>query len=201
MGVTVTSLIGLSAVTVGSVLTSRYAKSESYFQSVQTARSAMTKIQSQFRGAQLVTQVSPTQVSVWRDLNGDGQVNPSEMVLLTCSGGTIRQYQIVYPVGMSAATKLILDASTSLSIAVEQPASTASTIQNGPYSTSKVVAANVAEFSVSADASPPMSRMVTISVTSGQGSDAVTIRSVAALRGDKTGRVAVVEGHYALAGS
>ena len=201
LGAVVTSLIGLSVVTVGGALTSRYDKSETYYQSVQAARSSLSKVQAQFHAAQLVTQVSPSQITLWGDAGGDGQINPGELVVLTYSGGTIRQYHVVYPGGLSEALKAVLDAPISLSTAVEQPNTLASQLASALYGTSKVLASDVTAFSVSADVPPPMTRIVTLSVTTGTGPDAVTVRSVAALRGDKTGSVAWVNGHYALAGS
>jgi len=199
LGVTVTALVGVSAATVGSTLSTRYQKSEDYYQSLQTARVALGKLQSLFRSAQLVTQVSPTQIMAWREADGaNGQVNPSELVVLTYSDGTICQSQIAYPAGIATDVKTVLDAPVSLASAVEQPASTTSTLASSPYWTSRVVASNVAAFSVSGDAAVPMSRMVTITVTSGQGASAVTLRSAACLRGGRTDRVATVGGHYAL---
>jgi type II secretory pathway component PulJ len=202
LGVSITALIGLSSVTLGSVLTSHYSRTQEYYQAVQVARIALMRLQTQFRGAQLVTQVSASQIIVWREPNSaDGQINPSELILLTYSGGTIRQYQIVYPPDLSAAMRQALDAPVSLGSVVEQPAAWAVTIQSSWYATSKVLATNLSGLSVSADVAVPMTRMVTISLTSGQGQSAATLRSATWLRADKTGSVALVGGHYALAGS
>jgi type II secretory pathway component PulJ len=202
LGVGFTALIGLSAVTLGSVLTSHYSRSQEYYQAVQTVRIALMRLQSEFRSAQLVTQVSASQILLWREPNSaDGQINPSELVLLAYAGGVIRQYQIVYPSSMSAYMRQVLDAPVSLGSVVEQPASWAATIQSNWYVTNKVQAANLTGFSVTADAAVPLSRMVTISVSCGQGSSAATLRSATRLRADKTGSVAIVGGYYALAGS
>jgi type II secretory pathway component PulJ len=202
LGVSITALIGLSAVTLGSVLTSQYSRSQDYYQAVQNVRVAMMKVQADFRGAQLITQISHSQVILWRESDSaDGQVNPSELVLLTYSGGTIRRYQIVFPANLSAFWRTILDYPISLGDVVEQPASYAYSIQTGWYSTTKVLAAGITSFSVAADAAVPMSKMVTITLSSGQGQSAATLRSATSLRADKTGSVALVGGHYALAGS
>ncbi len=202
LGMSITALIGLSSVTVGSVLTSRYSHTQDYYEAVQTARIAVMRLQSQFRSAQLAAQVSASQVLLWRESNtADGQINPSELVLLTYSGGVIRQYQIVYPPSVPPAWRQILDAPVSLGSVVEQPATWASNIQGSGYVASKAVATNITGLSVSPDVAVPMTRAVTISVTSGSGASAVTLRSAAKLRADKTGCVAIAGGHYALAGS
>jgi type II secretory pathway component PulJ len=202
LGVSVTALIGLATVTLGSVLTSHYSRSQAYYQAVQTVRIAMMRLQADFRGAQLVTQVSSSQIILWREPNSaDGQINPSELVLLTYSGGTIRRYQIVFPPDLPLLWRLSLDAPVSLGNVVEQPATWANSIQNSWYCNSKVLATNVTDLSVTADAAAPMTAVVTISVTSGQGLSSATLRSATRLRGDKTGSVALVGGHYALVGS
>jgi type II secretory pathway component PulJ len=202
LGVSITALIGLSAVTMGSVLTTHYSQSQDYYQAVQTVRIAMMRLQANFRGAQLAAQVSPSQIILWREPNSaDGQINPSELVLLTYSGGQIVQSQIVYPSNLPAIWRSLLDAPVSLGSVVEQPASWAASIQGGWYSTSKVLATGITTFSVAADAAVPMTRMVTISLSSGQGQSTATLRSATSLRADKTGSVALVGGHYALVGS
>jgi hypothetical protein len=200
LGVTVTTLIGLSAVTVGSTLSSRYAKSEEYYSNLQTARVGMGTMQSLVRGAQLVTQASSTQVLLWKEANnGDGQLNPSELVLLNISGGTVKRDQIMWGTDwLSQLFKLIFDQPVSLGTVVENFNWWSYVVDNSIITQSRTVANGVSSLNISLDVAPPMSRKATITITCGTGKNAVTLRSTASLRGDRTGCVATVGGHYAL---
>jgi hypothetical protein len=201
LGLTITSIIGLTAVTMAGVLSSRYSQSEAYFQSLQSARVALGKVQSQIRGAQLVTQLTSNKLMLWNaSLNGDGKIHPADLVLLSYANGQITQSQLQYPDGWPTWLKTLLNLPVELDWIVTFPGVWDWWLAAGWFSSNKTLSTGVTGFSLSGDAAAPVSRTMSIQVTCGQGASAVTLRSCVGMRGDRTGSVALVGGDYKLLG-
>ena len=187
IGIAITALVGLSVSTVASVLSGTYCRSEEFHRFVQSARIATLNIQSQVRKAHLITEVSPERMMIWREpAGGDGQINPSELVLILYypNEDEIKQYQVVLPEWMSPEVRLLEDAPVELADLVAQPAFWADVVRLNSYSQCRVLASGITDFSLSGSAPAPMTRLVTSHVTAGQGVRAVHLRGSAAARAD-----------------
>jgi hypothetical protein len=201
LGMSITAVIGLSAAGVSRALSAKYTQGEDYYTSLQSTRIAMLRLRNLLQGSHLVTEATNTRLMMWYEPpGGDGQINLSELILIqyTSSDQTLCQYQVVFPVTMPPAQRLLLDTQIPLGNMVEQPDSWASTVRNNAYTQTTVLAGNIASFRAVADDSAPLTKMLSLYLTSGTGNGLFSLRGAACLRGDRTGRVGIVGGHYAL---
>ena len=189
MAVTITAIIGLAAAGVSSVLSSAYAHGENHYGNVATARNAMRQIQDFARKAQLVTAVNNARTSVayWMgDSNEDENLNLLEFRVLRYEA-EIRQiieYRVTFPEEWSQATidahnqTIQLGAASSISHMETK-------VVGSLYCEARVVAGDVSSFAVTLLPEAPSTKLVQIKFTAGSGDSSLTLRSAAALRGDK----------------
>jgi prepilin-type N-terminal cleavage/methylation domain-containing protein len=200
IAMTITAVTGLSVAGVTMALGEANDHGQDFYQSVQTGRSAVMKIQAIVRGAKLVTASTGTSLVLWlEDANGDGQVNLSETVLLTfdAESGEIRFYRVAFPETMDQATRQALDVTKPL-VDIMNISGVTDTITGNAYNDLTVLATDVTAFSVSVWPAVPLTRLVRFQLTVGTGSSAVTLRSAASTRAGATGYVQVVENEYVL---
>ena len=200
IAMTITAMIGLSVAGVSMVLGDATEYGENFYQSVQTARNVVMKIQKTIRSAKLVTASSSTAMVLWADdTNGDGQINLSETVLLSCdtTSGQIRLNRVVFPATMSAQTRAALDVTKTLADLASVNTVT-SLITGNAYNTTTVLATDVAAGQFGVWPTAPLSHLVRFQLTVGTGDSAVTLRSAAATRAGLTSRVQMAGNVYVL---
>jgi len=191
LGMAVTSLIGLSAATASSVFGGRYSQSEEYSESVQASRTALRRMRTLVCGAQLILYADANQMLLWREQGvGDGLINRTELVVLTWADGNLAQ------------TQTTVSAMVSLNAVMQAPAGTITGILSNGNTSTSLLASNLTGVTVSLNTAAPWSTEAAIGISSGRGTGAATLRSVASLRsGGRTGTVTYVGGKYYLAGS
>lgn len=202
MASAITSIIALGTAGVASVLSTAHAHSEAHYGSIETARSAMRRVQRVLQSAQLIAAVHQADMSViyWAgDENSDGRINVLETRFLEYDSvaGEIREHWAVFPDQWSQVT---INANN---VAISLEDLTTMTLESVPetisiYLTSLVLASNVSNFSISASPGPPMSTLIQVELTVGSGQGAMTLRSAAALRAEQTALVGQADGDYVL---
>lgn len=203
LGMSITAVIGLSAAGVSRALSAKYTQGEDYYTSLQSTRIAMVRLRNLLQGSHLVTEATNTRLMVWYEPpGGDGQINLSELILIqyTSSDQTLRQYHVVFPATWPAWLRSLYDTQISLDSLVTFPNYWASQVAGNLLGLTQttVLAGNIASFRTVADHSVPMTKMLSLYLTSGTGNGLFSLRNAAALRADRTGRVGIVGGHYAL---
>ncbi len=192
VGMVVTSLVGLSAATASNVFGSRYCRSEESFESVQAARTALRRMSTAVCGSQLLLYVDANRMLLWREEGvGDGQIQKGELVVLAWSDGNLAQTSIV------SSGK---DSSVALKDVMDKPGDFIRDVLKDGQST--VLASRLTGLTVALNTAAPMTTLATISVSSGRGTGAVSMRIAASLRGGgRTSMVTYTGGKYYLSGS
>ena len=193
MAMVVTLIIGLAVATVSRTLSFAHAQSERCYGAIQTARHAMRRIQLDLQKAQLITAVAvdSRRLLCWTgDENGDKEINLSELVILSYVTETdeMVERQVVFPDTMPQATRDALDEPFTLQEATNL-LSMAPRIRNDAYCRTLLLGANVHEGRFSAQPAPPLSTLVSVRITVGEGDQSLTLRSAARLRADVTEHV------------
>jgi len=196
IAITITAITGLSVAGATIALSQAHQDTANFYQSLQTARSAMIRIQKAVNKAELITACTSTVIILWADdTNNDGKINVDELLVLALDAESrqITLYRLVFPTGLAAALNVeaaladLTDASTVTKM-----------LTDSEYDTSTVLATDVTDFCLTASPAPPMTVMVGIRLTVGVGTTQITLRSAAAPRAAKTARVSLVEGKLTL---
>lgn len=191
MTITVITSLAVAGATVA--ISKAHAGSEDFYQSLQTGRYSMFKIQSTVQKAKLITFCSPSSILLWLDdTNNDGTGNMDELGFITHAANEVRFYRLAFPANMVA-----LNTTVPLSQAVSST-SLISQITASAYAPPTVLATDVTSVNFSATPSPPMATLVKITLTVGTGNEAMTLRSAAATRAGATGKVGISDGQYVL---
>jgi len=201
MAIAITAVTGLSIAGAAITFSSAQEYSREFYGNIQTARTAMMRIQRLVRSCLLVTSLDGTSMILWaNDANEDGRINPSETVCLEWDyeTGEIRLLRIAYPAGMSSEMLLALDMEKPLETFANRHQAE-SEIFSSTYVATTVLATDVTSFSVTAKPSAPLARLVRIQMTVGSGTRAVTLRSAANTRADRTAWVGIADGNFVLA--
>jgi len=203
MGISVTMTIGLAVAGVSVALSSAHAHSNQCYHAIETARGAMRRVQLNLQKAQLITAIGidNRRLLCWTgDENEDKEINVSELVLLVYATETdeMVERQVVFPSGMAQATRDALDEvftlETCTDLSVMGPR-----IRNDAYCRTLLLGTNVQEVRFVADPAAPLSMLVSVRITVGEGDQSLTLRSAARLRADMTEHVATADGDWVLA--
>lgn len=201
IGMTITALVGLSTGAVSRVLSGNYSQSQNYYQSLQNARVAMMRIESEVRQAKLVTEAATGELMLWQEpAGGDGYINLSELRCIAVEGNHVSAYSVVFPAWWPAYWKQLMDSQIDLQSLLDSPAAWASSIINYSYTVKTRLADNITSFSTAADPAAPLATLVTVKVSSGSGATACGLRSTVCLRNDRTSSVARAGSDYVLMG-
>jgi prepilin-type N-terminal cleavage/methylation domain-containing protein len=194
LAMAITAITGLSVAVATVALSRAHEDTEGFYQSLQTARSAMMRIQRAVQGAKLVTACSGPMLVLWfDDANANGKIDADEVlvVVFDTAAEEVRFCQKVFPAGVHDALNVevplydLLDASAVVS-----------NVTSSAYAQTMVVATDTSGFFAAASPAPPMSKRVDLTLSVGDSKNAITLRSSATPRGGKTGRVAIVDGKY-----
>jgi len=202
MAIAITSIIALAVVGAGMALSSAYAHSQDYSQSIQTGRVASLKIQSTLRMAKLITAAGghgDYKLVAWaKDPNGDSKINVSELAMLTCdpNAQVIVEHTVVFP---TPALATLLDSTVLLETAMDVTAvQTMMEVTYGAYHRKEVLADRVISADISVDQPPPMTRMVKFQLGVGDSNRSITLYAGGTLRADMTSHVGMSGGKYVL---
>jgi len=201
ISISITAIIGASVAGMSLALSTAYANSQGVYDNIQTGRSTMMRIQRALNRARLVTFADQGTLIYWsRDADGDERINISELVAISYDqdAGTLTSCQVVFPDTMNPAARDALDKPVSLSEAMS--ADIVGTIDRNANCTERILSESVRAFEVSAAPACPMARLVRLKITIEHDGKALTVRSAASLRSDKTGDVQMIGEAYLLSG-
>lgn len=198
MAMAITSLIGLSVVSVAGVLSHAHSHTDSIVEAIQSGRLAMMRMDADIRKAGLITATNGDELAFWTgDANEDQQINVDEIVLIQATAAqTIERLQVVFPDSMSAELRDALNVPKSLAELADTD-DVRDLLEEATYSAylcRHVLAADVSSFEVVTDADPPMSRLVLMRLATGQATQQISLTNSARLRADKTGSIEWSEG-------
>lgn len=202
IGVAITSLVGLSVAGLSFGLSNAYESNDNYYQSLQTARSAMRAVQSALRKSKLVVGTTETDLLLWvNDEDESDTINASELLLLRWdnSSGELREHRIDLD-ALSDFDRALFDVEVALNTTVISPQSVTSWMRNHIYAQSRVLAEEITNFQATGQSAAPMTRLLKINISSGAAGNEVALRSVVKIRADATDQVSMVGGAYFLDG-
>jgi len=200
VSMSITAVIGASVAGMSVALSSAYANSQGVYENIQTGRSIMMRIQRELNRARLVAFADQGMLVFWsRDANNDGRINISELVVISHDDttGALTSRQVVFPDTMNPAEREALD--NPIDLVEGMSADIAGTIDRNANGAERILGDCVTAFEVSALPACPMARLVRLKITIEQDGKALTVRSAASLRADKTAEVQTSDGVYVLA--
>lgn len=196
IAITITAITGLSVAGATIALSRAHADTEGFYQSLQTARSAMMRIQRTVQGSKLITACTGTVLVLWvDDTNGNGVINANEIVIIAFDS-TAREVRVsrkVFPEAVADAlnVEVPLDPLTDVGTAIPL-------VLPSAYAQTVVLATDASDFFSAASPPPPMSARVDLRLSVGTGQNLITLRTSATTRGGRTANVDVVNGDYVL---
>ena len=190
MAISITSLIGLAVAGASTALSSAHAHSQSQYDSTQTARVAMRQIQYSLQRARLVTAVGSNgnALAYWvGDENNDGTISLLELRVLRYNPDSrnITEYSVQYPASWA---EWLVD-SWNWDVTLAEAMSMALMewwVAGWSYCSGRTLADDVQAFKASLDQRTPLGTLARVEFTVGDGDQATTLRSAAALRADMT---------------
>lgn len=196
IAMTITAITGLAVAAATVALTRAHQETEGFYRSLQTARSAMLRIQRTVQGSKLITASTTHVVVLWfADINENRRINAEEVMLLIFDPNDreIRVVHKVFPEAVRDAmnVEVLLDTLTSVGLAKSE-------VLPSPYAQTTVLASDATDFCALTTPGPPLATRVDILLSVGSGRGLVTLRSSAAPRGPKTAQVEFYEGEYIL---
>ena len=196
MAVTITAIIGLAVAGATIALSRAYQDTEEFYQSLQTARSAMLRIQRTVQGSKLITACPGTILVLWvDDTNGNGNINADEVLVLVfdTAAQEVRLCRKVFPDALKPALNVevplydLIDANAVLS-----------NVSGSAYVQTIVLANDTTDFYATASPAPPLAKRVDLYLSVGTDKNVMALRSAATTRGPKTAQVQVVDSQYVL---
>jgi hypothetical protein len=200
LAMAILALIGLAIAGVAFALTGAYSNSQDYYQCLQTSRITSMRIQADLRKAKLIASASSDSLVLWDgDVNGDGNINLSEIVILdwNSSAKQLWDERVVYPASMDAATKAALDISVPLSTLTDV-AGAKTYLRARQYYQCTTLATGVTSMQFAVTPAAPLSVMATGHMTITEGRKSLSMSLSASLRADSTEDVDDDDGVYTL---
>lgn len=200
LGMAITVVIGGAVATLAAALSSAHAATENYHASLQTGRMSLRRVQGAVRTSKLILAVAPDTAVLWAgDANADGQINPSELLVLLydAEAAELQELARQYPDGMGADVQAALEQSLPLNSLTNADA-TRSAASNDAHVKRCVLAENVTSATFEAKPDGPLARVLYVEMQIGEGDHALTLRSAAAPRAPCTDRVRLTDNGYTL---
>ena len=144
MAMAITAITGLSVAGATVALSRAHQDTEGFYQSLQTARSAMMRIQRSIQGAKLVTACTGTTLVLWaNDTNGNGTIDADEVLLLVFDTASRQSpdSQQVFPDAVKAALNVEVPLST-----LTDAATVVAQIVPSTYAQTIVLASDASDF-------------------------------------------------------
>ncbi len=203
IGVSITSMVGLTVAGASMVLSNAHLQSEQYYDCLQSGRVAMRWIESDIRRSSLVTGIQGG-LMLWEgDTNGDEQINLSELTLITHdpNSGELMRSRAVFPAGMTSQEVTAINPQFPLHQLVESADAMASWIASNAYVETMTLASNIKMIKIQPAQTPPMTTRLNIVLIATQGEEQMALGSAACLRADRTGDVFLASGQFILTNS
>jgi type II secretory pathway pseudopilin PulG len=189
IALSITSIVGLAVTGAATMLSAGHAHTETEYESLETARSALRAVQKSIRNACLLNcSMGEDGVAYWcGDENGDNQINIGEMRVIAydSTSGEVRLYWTSFPNEWPDWFRDLMNSSMSLMEASDQ-GTLDSSLLNHTCVTHRVLASNVASFLICPVGTGPLAEMARMEITVGDDSRPVTMRSAATLRAPGT---------------
>ena len=199
VGLSLMSLVGLTAATLASGLANAYRQTDGMDQSVQAARLAMMNVEALVRKSKLVLARNTTHLALWTaDTNGDGQINLDEVALIRFDDreGVVYSEQVAFPSSTPASVAAALNETMDLA-----DLSNANKVRKGlnhvslaNYLSRVTLAEDVSHFQVKTDEKPPYTKLVALQISVGPEAQQVALYNAVALRADAVDSVFKVDG-------
>lgn len=202
VAISITAMIALSAAGVSMVLSRAYADSRQSYSSLQTARSVIMRIRREISQAKLITSVTPGTVVYWQaDLNGDGQINISELAVIEFDSEQqlLLAHKVVFPDSMDADTQAAFDVKVPLQNAVNSTVE--NLIRNNIRSVSRILGTGITSFTATATPDCPRAQLLSVRIATGHGISAVIMQTAVAVRASRIWDIAMADGQYVLLGT
>jgi len=200
IGMTVTAVIGLCVAGVSMAISTGHAEGQEYGEYVQSARMGVMRVGRELRQASLVTAYDSNTLILWGgDTNRNGDINLDELVSVSydASEKQIVKYQKHFPSNWPDWFVALLNLNVDLDD-VDNANSVETYLRYGLLAESTVLATDVMSFDVTAAPAAPLSRLVNVRFTVGDGGRSLTVSSAMKLRADKTRRVYLNGNRYFL---
>lgn len=196
IAMTITAITGLAVAGATIALTRAHQETEGFYQSLQTARSAMLRIQRTVQEAKLITASTTHVVALWfADINENRLINAEEVMLLIFDPND-REVRVVHKV-FPEAVRDAMNIEVPLSTLTDVP-SAESQVLPSAYAQTIVLASDATDFCALATPGPPLATRLDVLLSVGSDRGLVTLRSSAAPRGPRTAHVEFYEGEYIL---
>lgn len=199
LAISITAVIGLAAAGVAAALSSAHAQTSEMSQSIQSARTAMMRLQTLARKARLAPNCSGSQAVLWTgDGNCDGHINLAELVYVeyTPDDQMVRQWTVEFPADMALATRRALDVSVLLQqvVGAAYVRSLMSQAVYGSYLKKDILAVDVEDFSVQGEGPAPLTDVVRMSLSVGPANQRIALNNMVTLRSDVIDNVDMIDG-------
>ena len=201
LALSITAITGLAAAGVSVALANAYERGQAHTESMHSARVVMSRITAMIRKAKLVAAASDDALVLWADdANLDGVINRDELSLLRYDdrNGRLEELKIILSDDMPYEIQVALNPEVSLSVAAQDPDATEVMLSRMPGYATRVLATDVSELSFDVRPKAPMTTLVKIQSTHGQGDSSVSLSCAATLRAGKTDQVGISKGQYVL---
>jgi type II secretory pathway component PulJ len=189
VAVSITAVIGLSVAGLAVSLSHAQTRSDVMNDCIQSARTAMLGMEATIRRARLLTGADETRAVAWLgDANEDAAINLNELVLThyRSGPGTIEQWQVVFPDGMSPEMLAALNVARPLNEAgdIDGVLGLMSQPLYCDYLSQRVLATNVVDFRLATDAAAPLARLAMLRLTVGPADQRMKLTNAVRLRAD-----------------
>ena len=195
MALMITSMIGAVTTSVTVALFNAQRTTDAYTENVQTGRMSLAQLQSLIESSHLVTEGDATTMTLWAfDADGRGVINTDELVRLRFDStqDAIMQVYVSYPSSLSDETRQALNLPLALAEATDW--NVASNMMSESRIHDTVIATGISAVTFRYDAVAPLTKLVSIEATFGEGTQAKQFHTAAALRAPATAWVEIDHG-------
>ena len=197
----VMAIIALATVSLTMALTTAQEYSEDFYRHVQIARNSLRRLERDINKSKLITACDSNRLVYWLDDandNGDIELTELRMISIDEATGEVSLCYAEFPVFWPPVWKDQWDNSMTVAIACDG-AQAATMIKNVKWAKSGELASEVTSLKFTPSESGPMSKMVQIDMTVGDGPGMVQLRSTASMRSHKIDNLYTDGGLYYLA--
>lgn len=199
LAIVITAVMGLSVAGVTLSLSNAHEHSGNTYRSVQAGRTIMRNVGSTIREAKLVTACNERTVVLWaNDANRNGQINPSELLVLNYDPQLKQLQRIQWDLsGISAALRVAIDMPIPLYY-VTNATLVKNYLINSHYTRTRLMAEDVSFARFYVDQAAPMTRSLGLETTITRDDQSLGFRSAVSTRAGYESYVGVSDGDYVL---
>ena len=197
------ALIGAVIASVSAALSNAQSHSDTLTEIIQSGRSGTMQLGAKLRKAKLITAASTNEMVLWSiDANNDKQINVDEIMLVQYvpHKQIVERWQITFPDTLPPILRKILNKPQQLSnlTSIDNVRELLSRAIYSRYLSKETLITNVLGFKISANPTPPMTRLVLMRLTVGKDRQRITITNAVRLRADMTNSIILENGQFSL---